>query len=68
MSGSGSHPEEWRRDAVADHEDIREAIGETKLQPIGSALWWRSARAGHQWLAFIAARRLENAEQHAVIS
>lgn len=94
MSGSSLHPEERRRDAVADHEDIREAIVETKLQPIGSALWWRSARAvlavsvshldreendmlagwlpgltmarrlelGHQWLAFIAARRLEDAE------
>jgi hypothetical protein len=91
MFGPGSHLGEGRRDAVADHDDIREAIEEALLQPVGSALWWGAARAaladsadhlnreerdmlvgwlprltmrrrlelGHQWLAYVAARRLE---------
>lgn len=44
MFGPGSSAGEWRRDAVADHDDIREAIGEALLQPVGSALWWGAAR------------------------
>ncbi len=91
MFGPGSRLGEWRREAVADHDDIREAIEEALLQPVGSALWWNAARAalaasadhlkceerdmlvswlprltmrrrlelGHQWLGFVAARRLE---------
>lgn len=33
------------RDAIDDHEDIREAIGEASLQRAGSARWWRAVRA-----------------------
>jgi hypothetical protein len=33
-----------RHEAVADHDDIREAIGEASLQPLGSVLWWRAVR------------------------
>ena len=44
MFGSGPSLGEWRQDAIADHDDIREAIAETLLQPPGSALWWRAAR------------------------
>lgn len=43
MSGSCPHPAKWRRAATADHDDIREAIGEAALQPVGSALWWAAA-------------------------
>jgi hypothetical protein len=32
------------RDRAAEHDDIREAIGEAALQPAGSALWWRAVR------------------------
>jgi len=90
MFGPGSRPGEWR-DALADHDDIREAIEEALLQPSGSALWWGAARValavsadhlnreerdileswlprltmrrrlelGRQWLAYVAASRLE---------
>lgn len=44
MSGSG--PGAARiRDAVCDHDDIREAISEASLQRVGSAPWWRAVRA-----------------------
>lgn len=43
MSGSGPHQGEWRREAVADHDGIREALGEAARQPVGSALWWGAA-------------------------
>lgn len=33
------------REAIADHEDIREVAQETDLQPIGSAAWWRLVTA-----------------------
>jgi hypothetical protein len=45
MSRSGSVPAERRRDAIADHGDIREAIGEATLQLAGSTVWWAAARA-----------------------
>lgn len=45
MFGPGSRLGKCRRDAVADHDDIREAIEEALLQPVGSALWWNAARA-----------------------
>jgi hypothetical protein len=44
---SGCSPQNagrWR-DAIDDHEDIREAIGEASLQRAGSTLWWRAVRA-----------------------
>jgi hypothetical protein len=31
-----------RRQAMADHGDIRRAIGAASLQPAGSAPWWRA--------------------------
>lgn len=45
MSRSRPHPAEWRQAAVADHDEIREAIGEAALQPAGSALWWAAVRS-----------------------
>lgn len=45
MSRSGSVSPERRLDAVADHDDIREAISEARLQFAGSPLWWAAARA-----------------------
>jgi hypothetical protein len=34
-----------RREAIDDHEDIREAIREASVQRAGSVLWWRAVRA-----------------------
>lgn len=45
MFGSGPSAAGPRHEAVADHDDIREAIGEASLQRPGSALWWRAVRA-----------------------
>jgi hypothetical protein len=36
---------ESRREAINDHSDIREAIGEAYLQDVGSVPWWRAVRA-----------------------
>lgn len=43
----GCHPNvaERRREAIADHDDIRETISEASLHCPGSALWWRAVRA-----------------------
>jgi hypothetical protein len=46
--GRGGGATARMRDALADHDDIREAIAETRLHPCGSAQWW---------LAVCAARR-----------
>jgi len=45
MSGSRPHGARDRRAAIADHDDIREAVKEASLQRPGSALWWRAVRA-----------------------
>jgi hypothetical protein len=45
MFGRGPLAAKLRRDAIADHDDIREAVGEAALQRVGSALWWRAVRA-----------------------
>jgi AcrR family transcriptional regulator len=45
MSGSGPAAAARIRDAVCDHDDIREAISEASLQRVGSAPWWRAVRA-----------------------
>lgn len=45
MFGSGSQAIKRIRDAVSDHDDIREAVGEASLQRAGSSLWWRAVRA-----------------------
>lgn len=42
---SGPQAAERRREAIADHGDIREAVGEASLQRTGSALWWRAVRS-----------------------
>lgn len=34
--------------AIADHDDIREALREAVLHPVGSACWWRAAAAANQ--------------------
>lgn len=53
MFGCGPHAAQQWREAIADHDDIREAVSEASLQPVGSALWWRAVRgalattAGH---------------------
>ncbi len=39
------HATECRQEAIADHEDIREAISEAALQRVGSVPWWRAVRA-----------------------
>ena len=35
----------YRAEIAADHDDIREALGETRFQPTGSAVWWLAVRA-----------------------
>jgi Hemerythrin HHE cation binding domain len=45
MSGCGPHAAEDRRAAIADHDDVREAIREAHLHRPGSAPWWRAVRA-----------------------
>ena len=45
LSGCSRPDAGRRRDAIDDHEDIREAIGEASLQRVGSPLWWRAVRA-----------------------
>lgn len=60
MSESSPDPAQWMQAAVADHDDIREAIGEAALQPAGSALWWGAASA----VLAINADHLDREEQH----
>jgi hypothetical protein len=45
MLRSGAQADELRRGAIADHDDIREAVAEASLRRVGSALWWRAVRA-----------------------
>jgi hypothetical protein len=45
MFSSGPHATELRREAIADHDDIREALGEASVSCVGSAQWWRAVRA-----------------------
>ena len=45
MFGRGAEATARMREAVDDHDDIREAICEAALQPVGSALWWYAVRA-----------------------
>lgn len=44
MFGSGARAAERMRDSVADHDDIREVIGEASTQSVGSVPWWRAVR------------------------
>lgn len=45
LFGRGTEAATQMREAIADHEDIREAVQEADLQPIGSAAWWRPVTA-----------------------
>lgn len=45
MFGPGPQAAGRRREATADHDDIREAVREASLHRVGSARWWRAARA-----------------------
>lgn len=44
MFSSGPSATEQRQEAIADHDDIREAVGEASVHRVGSALWWRAVR------------------------
>jgi len=91
MCGTGPRGREQIAAAAADAADITAAIGEARLQPAGSPIWWRAVndalatcatqfgreedgiladfarhaarptrdQLGRQWLAFTAARRLD---------
>jgi Hemerythrin HHE cation binding domain len=63
MSGSAPGAAGRIRDAVCDHDDIREAVSEASLQRVGSAPWWRAVRAA---LA-ASAEHLER-EEHGVLA
>jgi hypothetical protein len=45
MFSSGSPAAERRWEAIADHDDIREAVREASVHRVSSALWWRAVRA-----------------------
>lgn len=45
MFGPGPQAAGRRREAIADHDDIREAVREASLHRVGSARWWRAAMA-----------------------
>lgn len=45
MFGSGPQAAERMQEAVADHDDILEAVSEACLHRPGTALWWRAARS-----------------------
>lgn len=38
----GAQATEWRRDPIADHDDIRKFVGEASRHPVGSAPWWHA--------------------------
>jgi Hemerythrin HHE cation binding domain len=57
--GSGLRAAERMRDSVADHDDIREIIGEASMQPAGSTLWWRAVRTA----VVVSAEHLEREER-----
>lgn len=45
LYGSSPRGLEQLDEAAADHDDIRRAVREADLQPVGSAEWWRVAQA-----------------------
>jgi hypothetical protein len=45
MFGSGPRAAKRRREAIADHDDLREMITEASLQRAGSPPWWRAVSA-----------------------
>jgi hypothetical protein len=48
LFGPGPHAADQMQEAIADHDDIREAIREADLQPAGSAAWWRAVTAARR--------------------
>ena len=44
VSGAGPQATGRMRDSIADHDDIRQIIGEASLLPVGSAPWWHAVR------------------------
>ena len=45
LFGPGQDAAAQMQDAIADHDDIREAVREARLHAVGSAAWWRAATA-----------------------
>jgi hypothetical protein len=45
MFGTSRAGQAHMQEAIADHDDIREAFGEARLLPVGSAAWWRAVKA-----------------------
>jgi hypothetical protein len=48
LFGPGQDAAAQMQDAIADHDDIREAVAEARLHPAGSAAWWRAVTAAQQ--------------------
>jgi hypothetical protein len=44
VSGAGPRATARIRDSIADHDAIRQIIGEASLHPVGSAPWWHAVR------------------------
>lgn len=45
MVAAGSWSQEQMEDAVADLDEIGEAVAEARLQPVSSRPWWRAVKA-----------------------
>ena len=60
--GSGPRGIQRMRNARARNDDIRGAIGEARLQPVGSPLWWHAVRA----VLSIAADHSDSEESQAI--
>jgi hypothetical protein len=48
LFGYGGHIAALLNTAVADHNDIREAVAEARLAEAGSASWWRAVATAHR--------------------
>ena len=60
--GSSAQGLERIRRARARNDDIREAIGEARLQPVGSRLWWQAVRT----VLTAAAEHIDSEESRAI--
>src|SRR5581483_3251612 len=63
MFGPGPQAAARAREAVADHDDIREAIREAHLESVGSAGWWRAVSA-----ALVVSAQHVDAEERGVLA
>jgi hypothetical protein len=59
MFGAGPKSTTQAMEAVADHDDIREAIGEADLESVGSPCWWRAVSAALN----VSARHMDTEER-----